>query len=1239
MTEPVISVPPRVPCPRSQPISKRPSKRCPGVIPCRAMARVRLHSLSLAGFKSFPDKVDLTFPGDISAIIGPNGCGKSNLVDAILWVLGEQSLTLLRLKQMGEVVFSGATRRAPAGAAEVVLNLQSDDGHWQEADGRLEIRRRVYRSGPSEYRLNGKTARLKDVMDELLSVGLGIRDYSIIEQGRVGQVLSARPTDRRVLIEEAAGITRYKKRKHESALKLEHTRQNLLRLDDVIAEVDRSLRQLKRQAGQAKRHQRLRDELRAAQQTLLTVEAHDADRARRELARRRAQIQNEVAAAAAALASTEADLGQARSRLEGTRTEVEAARTEVAELQASRERLEAFLERSGDLIDQLRESLERARRDRLTISSTRSDLEGRIAEATTRRTTLEEALQAVRSAVGEATTAENEGRVRLGEAESHANERRQELLRTISSLTTSRNRLGELEREQDRVAFVLSQLEHERVALVRRLDETEGRYRAAANDSRNAASAARELDDRRRELVERRSALQGEANAARDEAESLGRELWKHRQSLAGIERELARHAAVLEQLVAVLSEDSLAGQVGDYLDPAPGLAPLLDRVWSDWLELPVIAAAGIADEQVRTLAELEGRLRLAVAGGPAAPLDAPAPDGTEPLLAQAGVKPEHLPWLSRVLPPAFRCPDRETARRLAEQHPHAIFVGPDDVVWRGRTVEPPTSGSRHHGALALRDVRHRLAADIGLTSEREGSASSRHRDTARALADVEGAVSDLDGRLLRAEQERARAAAVEQALGEELARLRRELEGTDAETGRSRKLAEELVGRKATFEGEVAALENRTAELEQAVDGAASALASRRDEAADALRRLDRWQAEARLAEERAAAAIAEQERLAGEGRRLDERVAKLQGDVDQLGSELAGTEEEVVRSRARLAEEQGLLSSARDRERRLGELLAEIATSVEALDHEVRQRRDEHDRARESLHEAEVEQTRLEAQWERLRDTAAAELETTPEELLKGEPDAEAVPEALRATIAGLREKIEALGPVNLLALKEVDELDQRSTFLGAQRKDLVEALHKLETTIREIDAFCSQRFVETLEQVNGLFHETFNRLFGGGSATLQLVDEDDPLESGIDITAQPPGKKTQSVQLLSGGEKALTALSLLISLFRIKPSPFCILDEVDAPLDDANVERLADLISSMSDHTQFVLITHNRRTMARADVLYGITMEEPGVSKAVSVRLEDHGPVPAKPTAKGRGASSPAAPLRIELDDPAQ
>jgi len=279
-----------------------------------------------------------------------------------------------------------------------------------------------------------------------------------------------------------------------------------------------------------------------------------------------------------------------------------------------------------------------------------------------------------------------------------------------------------------------------------------------------------------------------------------------------------------------------------------------------------------------------------------------------------------------------------------------------------------------------------------------------------------------------------------------------------------------------------------------------------------------------------------------------------------------------------------------------------------VSALEKEVRIRRETHEQEREVLHGIEVEQTRAEGDWERLREHAADELSLAPEKLLESEPDPDNDPESLRTDIDALRAKLERLGPVNLLALKELDELEERSGFLTNQRNDLVEALRALDETIREIDATCTERFVATFEQVNEVFAETFSTLFGGGTARLDLVDEDDPLESGIDITAQPPGKKNQSVQLLSGGEKALTALSLLLALFRIKPSPFCILDEVDAPLDDANVERFADLVEAMTQHTQFVLVTHNRRTMARADLLYGVTMEEPGVSKVVSVRIEE-------------------------------
>jgi chromosome segregation protein len=509
---------------------------------------------------------------------------------------------------------------------------------------------------------------------------------------------------------------------------------------------------------------------------------------------------------------------------------------------------------------------------------------------------------------------------------------------------------------------------------------------------------------------------------------------------------------------------------------------------------------------------------------------------------------------------------------------------------------------------LALRDDGRQLRTQISEASNRLDASSRRHQELSSRLAGADEQLRSLDADLVRAEQERARAVAVEQSLLSERARLERELDALDTEIARNRALEQEMKRRQAKLEGDFDNISNHNIELEKALEDASGTVDAHREELAQALRRVDRWQAEAQLASERVSAARTEIQRLDTEGESVDRQLGKLRSDTEQLEADLNRTEQEVVRSRARLVEEHGMLSSAQDRERRLGEAVAELTIKVDTLDREVRKRREEHDRTRETLHAIEVEGTRVNSEWARLRDAAASDLHTTPEELLENEPDHEVSPEALQQAIDGVRARLEKLGPVNLLALQEVQELEERAAFLKEQRSDLVDALNKLNTTVREIDAVCTERFVDTLEKVNSVFDETFGQLFGGGTAYLELVDPDDPLESGIDITARPPGKKTQSVALLSGGEKALTALSLLISLFRIKPSPFCVLDEVDAPLDDANVERLVDLIHAMTDHTQFVLITHNRRTMQRSDVLYGVTMEQPGVSKLVSVRLEE-------------------------------
>ncbi|MCP4899667.1 MAG: chromosome segregation protein SMC [bacterium] len=1172
------------------------------------MGRVRLESLRLEGFKSFPDIVELTFPGDVSAIVGPNGCGKSNIVDAILWVLGEQSPSLLRLKQMGDVVFSGSANRTLAGTAEVRLTLAADDGRWDDTEGRIELSRRVLRSGPSDYRINGRAVRLKDVVDELLSVGLGTRNYSIIEQGRVGQVLSARPTDRRVLLEEAAGITRYKRRKHESELKLEHTRQNLLRLEDVIGEVGRSLRQLKRQAKQAEKHETFRAELKTMLRRLLVLEAHRLEAHQNKQRQRRGEAQNEVAAAASTLGGCEADLTTARQNLEIARQSVEDARSEVGKLLTSRERLETFLERSADLLDTLRGSLDRARREMVLVESGETGANTREGEATQRSATLQSALAEVSEQAKKAQAAESDARQKLRSAEQESASRREVLLRTISELTSSRNRLREVEREQDRLAYTLGQLEIEITRQDERRQELTSTFESTTTASREANSELEKVEQKRHEFTSQRAKFQDELAKAKHDADSLGHATWELRHRLAGIDREISRHGVALDHLSTVLPDDMVAGQLSDFIQPEAGLAGLLDRMWRDWLEMPVVNIPGLDDDQRAAIDELDGRIRLAIATkAPPAP---PAPEipGATSLLDRAGIDVSNMPWISRVLPPSYSCERAEVAAQLAEKHPHALFADPDGVIWCGRTMEPPTSGGQPRGTLALREERERLTSKIESTSSQVEQAVKRRETNETNIAGVETNLTSIGRSLLEAEQARARARALEQAQGDELARIQRELESLESERERQRRLKIELRDRHVALEQESTNLEQRNRDLEKAVDEQTSILDRERESAGETVRHLDRWQAEVRLARERLTTAQAETERIGEEKKRLEQRHGELQNEIKKHTKELDSTEQEVVASRTRLAEELGLLKSAQERERVTAKDSEQVADSVKKLETEVVRCRETHEVHREALHAIEVEQIRLDGEWQRLTETTSTELECTPETLLEDEPDESQGEDELRTKIEVLREKIEKLGPVNLLALKEVDELHTRSEFLREQRKDLTDSLQSIEATIREIDATCTERFVNTFQQVNVVFTETFSHLFGGGTARLDLIDEDDPLESGIDITAQPPGKKNQSVQLLSGGEKALTALSLLIALFRIKPSPFCILDEVDAPLDDANVERLSDLVTEMTEHTQFVMITHNRRTMARAEVLYGVTMEEAGVSKLVSVKLEE-------------------------------
>jgi len=1177
------------------------------------VGKVRLDSLKLSGFKSFPDEVQLSFPGAVCAILGPNGSGKSNLVDAMLWVLGEQSPSLLRLKNMGDVVFNGSGRRKPAGSATVEIVLRSADSRWAENGGKLEIRRKVLRSGPSEYRMNGKTVRLKDISDELLAVGLGTRSYSIIEQGRIGQVLSARPTDRRVLLEEAAGITRYKARKHEAELKLERTRQNLLRLDDVIDEVSRSLRQLKRQARQAEKYTKLQEELHWVLRRSYSVEALDLATRRKSNDRARGEILNEVAAAASSLGSAEADLAGSRQELEKIRKELEEQRGEIASLDASGEGLEAFLERSEDLVENLEDSLKRNARSRMeidqqlrSIDETSRELLGIVEERSRARRRAEEELE-------KAAEVHKDKHRKLKEQEEITSRCRKDLLRTVSSLTAARNRLAAFEREQDRISYSLSQLDSEKKRLEKRSEEVVSRHAGAREATKAADELAAKLEEERAALASRKIALRNSVQEIKENSEKISSRMWEARHELTGIERDLSRVDAAMEKIAAELPGEILLGRVGDFLDPDPAHIRHMDRVWADEIDLPVLDGTRVDQDLLEYLAATEEGLRVVVTSEDL-PDDMPDPavGDAASLLDAASPAEKHRSWLERTLPRAFFLHEAERARSLALRHPGYRFLDGENRLYCGAAIDFSPASEELLGTLGLRSRKSELLALIEDLETRAGEASREHGKLLKDLSGVEDQLTELDGRCLAAEQERARRVALEESLKRELDGLRRELEAVEKEQKRIADLMEGVRERHRRMEAEKQQAEQRSEVLERDVEEANRRLEDFREELNRAIRTLDARKAEERLAREREETSRREASQLSRQKTMAEGRLGSLEKQEAELQGDLEKTRAEIVRSRTRLLEEQARLKAARQQEILFSEKTEDVLKKVRGLEEEVRRRRSVHETAREKLHEIELERTEIHGRWQGLEERCREDLGHTLESLCREAEDEKAEStetiESLRTRTDEIRKKLEAAGPVNLLAVEESTELGERKEFLDAQRKDLLEALRSLDGTISEIDATCKERFLETFEEVNSVFDETFRYLFGGGRAGLELVDPDQPLDSGLDITAQPPGKKNQSVQLLSGGEKALTAIALLISLFRVKPSPFCILDEVDAPLDDANVERLGELVRSMTTHTQFIMITHNRRTMQRCDILYGVTMEEPGVSKVVSARLDD-------------------------------
>jgi chromosome segregation protein len=1243
---------------------------------------MRLQRLEIAGFKSFSDRSELAFDEGVTAIVGPNGCGKSNVADAITWVLGEQSAKSLRGDKMEDVIFSGSDARKPTGSAEVRLLLTGvtsaagaraadGNGHGNgnglvvpggngngDASGhglvdfgrQVEVIRRLYRSGDSEYLIDGQVCRLRDVHELLMDTGLGAKAYAIIEQGKIGLILSSRPADRRQLIEEAAGITKYKARRRAAELKLEAAEQNLTRVDDIVFEVEKQRGTLKRQAAKARRYQRLRDELRRWEKVLFAGRYRELSAAIEATRRRLADARARESAAAGRVAEVESALGRVRIELAEVEARATAAREAAHACELETQRQQQQIE------------LNRQQMAALDVRSTELDaeiavLEGRREPA---RVQVEERRQAgaraeadyaaARDALAAGQQAYQAAASELEGLEGDVEAARQEVFAAINAATALRHAVDSAEAARGRVAESLSLLDVEESDLAREREAL-----AAARASAEASLAGVQTALQAARLA--REGYETTLVTARREHDALSRELRDREHDLAGVAARLrsleeldAERAGYGDAARVVLAQANgrvnQLGAIADYLEVDRGYERAVEALLAERLQCVVVPTHDHAEAGLRLVREQGagrcGFLVLAADGSPRtdARNDPPPVDGLRALAEVVRVTGPYADVIQRALGHAWIAASFGEAARAASVS--QVSVGSvDGDVFSGAHLVYGGAAAESRGILAtkgeIRDLRARIAA------EREAVArlASRVQALAQEMADAELGIQSASADLHQQEK----------AIVGHDAQLARAAEESDRLARKGEELVQ-LEARQAEARDSIVRLEVDQRQADERFTAAQRRLFSARE----ALERVGHEVAEAKATAaglaERASALAAETARLEDAARELDARVAALRHERAQKEAARTGLVEAIERGTRALDENvrrlDGLHADVRQTEEQVSVRHAD-ADEQEAL---IREARGMLDGLRTEAADLEIARATAESDLAHLSaqciDAVQASLDEVLAEVEQLERDGTAVPDARTLAadepdepgeegdsaaaasageasppvastalspegtitasdaIAALRTKIDRLGPVNMIAIEQYDELEARHSFLTVQRKDLVDSIAATTEAIARIDETSKARFKAAFEAIDHNFQKTFSTLFGGGRAGITLLDETDPLESGIDIVASPPGKRLQSVQLLSGGEKALTAIALMFAIFQYKPSPFCLLDEIDAPLDDANIGRFVEMLKGMLHHTQFILITHNRKTMEIADRLYGVTMEEPGVSKLISVRL---------------------------------
>jgi chromosome segregation protein len=1266
---------------------------------------MHLERLEISGFKSFSDRSELAFDRGVTAIVGPNGCGKSNVADALTWVLGEQSAKSLRGDKMEDVIFSGSDARKPTGAAEVRLRFgnvvvppsllkeigedlhagtnghghglpraseTNGNGHHPESADlightvrEIEVTRRLFRSGESEYLIDGQSCRLRDIHELLMDTGLGAKAYAIIEQGKIGMILSSRPTDRRQLIEEAAGITKYKARRRAAELKLEAAQQNLTRLDDIIFEIDRQRGSMKRQAAKARRYTRLRDEMRRWEKVLFARRYRTLSEAIESARARLNETRTNEAAASARLAEVENELGRIRIELAAADTAATQARETVHahELEINRRQQQIALD-----AQQAEMLLKRA-----------AELEAEKEQLEARREPERLALEARRQAAAAATHARDEAAARAAAAADEYAQAQQAIdaldqdverarddvyavLNTITALRAAHESAGS---QREKAMASAGRLDLEARELSAELEAARSQRQLAAEALRRAQES---LDALRLDL----KAREFELSSARIEHEWRSREVRTREHDLAAMAarlrslEEIDTHRSGFADAarMVLVNANGKVGQMGalaDFIEAEPRYERAVEACLGDLLQHIVVERLEQVSAGLQLIRQENAGRAGFIVGRPSEVTELPgllaegaasteAPSGTVALSSVVRVGGPFPQAIHAIMGGALIAESFEAASRVAPTVPFPVATLDGDV-FRGRHVVTGGEKAESRGILAtkreIKELREKIVESKAELEQLAAETAGFEQTIAHATAAIAGLSGEIhrreketvgvEGQARRAADDESRVQQRSELIATEITRVSEEIAGLDARQTEAQESIARLSEQKLTAEQLLNASQQRLTDARDTAEGLSLKAAEARamhagmiERTAAALAEVQRMEEAAAELERRVEAATRDmrlmrdqRERLLqaiADGQRLmDEDVGKLEG----LRAAMIAADERAVDIKLQAEKQEEVIRDARRAVDALRALAAEVdvqrATAESDLTHLAQQAMDT---VNAPLDDIRDEVAQMEASGQIQPDVTAirAAEAVDPEELESAEDteaaslpaedtaSTETAPVVMTAeeAIAELREKIDRMGPVNMMAIEQSKELEERHGFLTTQRQDLVESIAQTNEAINRIDETTHARFRDAFTAINQNFQETFSTLFGGGKAGITLLDENDPLESGIDIVAQPPGKRLQSVMLLSGGEKALTAIALMFGIFRYKPSPFCLLDEIDAPLDDANIGRFVEMLRSMMDKTQFIIITHNRKTMEIADRLYGVTMEEPGVSKLISIQL---------------------------------